>query len=119
MSTSIRHGHQKRRIVKVAAYFQEVNSDVLGPIQVQSIDGYRYAIHFTELRSRYRWIYFMKHKDEALDKLKLFLAEIKLDGFSMRELRTDNGGEYVNDAFYGLCNWKIYVENYSSPHSNS
>jgi hypothetical protein len=51
MSTSIRHNHQKRRIVKVAAYFQEeVNSDVLGPIQVQSIDGYRYAIHFTELR---------------------------------------------------------------------
>lgn len=70
----------------MAAYFQEVNSDVLGPIQVQSIDGYRYA-------SRYRWIYFMKHKDEALDKLKLFLAEIKLDGFSMRELRTDNGRE--------------------------
>lgn len=41
----------------------------------------------------------MKHKDEALDKLKLFLAKIKLDGFSMRELRTDNRGEYVNDAF--------------------
>jgi len=116
MSTSIRHGHQKRCIVKVAAYFQEVNSDVLGPIQVQSIDGYRYAIHFTELRSRYRWIYFMKHKDEALDKLKLFLAEIKLDGFSMRELRTDNGGEYVNDAFKAYAIGKFTLRT-TPPHT--
>lgn len=120
MSTSVRH-IKKRRHVKVESFFHEVNSDVLGPLQVQSICGHRYAITFTEVKSRYRWVYFMKTKDEALDKLKLFLSEIKVDGFKLKELRTDNGGEYVNDVFkdFAKGNFKLRTTPPHTPTANA
>jgi hypothetical protein len=39
----------------------------------------------------------MKHKSETLDKIKVFVSEIESLGFKLKLLKTDNGGEYVND----------------------
>ena len=52
----------RRQKIEVSAYFCEVNSDLIGPMQVQGIDGSRYAIHFTEARSHHRWLYTMNYE---------------------------------------------------------
>jgi hypothetical protein len=51
----------------------------------------------------------------------LFLVDIKLDGFSMRELRTDNGGENVNDAFkaYAIGNFTLRTTPPHTPIANA
>ncbi|GAB2303795.1 hypothetical protein Dimus_038963 [Dionaea muscipula] len=77
-----------------------VHSDVFGPVKQPSISGCRYMITFIDDYSRYTWIYFMKEKSEALDKLKLFKDEAEKEvGREIRCLRTDNGGEYTSMEF--------------------
>lgn len=106
--------HNKK--IDVTAFFCEVNSDLIGPMQVQGIDGSRYAIHFTEARSRHRWLYTMKHKDETLMKLQQFVDDIKAQGFQLKLLKTDNGGEFVNDAIKDYAKGSFVLKT-TSPHT--
>jgi hypothetical protein len=54
--------NSRARKEKINTFFQ-VNSDLIGPtMQVAGIDGSRYAITFTEAKSRMRWLYTMKAK---------------------------------------------------------
>jgi hypothetical protein len=47
-----------------------IHSDVIGPMQTQTMRGYRYIIMFTDDNSRYTEVYFMKAKSEAPAKFK-------------------------------------------------
>lgn len=90
-------------------------------MQVQGIDGSRYAIHFTEARSRHRWLYTMKHKDETLQKIKAFVDEINAQGFKLKLLKTDNSGEFVNDEVknYARGNFTLRTTPPHKPESNA
>jgi hypothetical protein len=76
-----------------------VHTDVGGPIKPTSLQGHRYYITFTDDLTRAVWIRFMKHKSEALQKLKEFKAHAETQsGCSIKRLRSDNGGEYASSA---------------------
>ena len=77
-----------------------VHSDVCGPMSVDSIGGSRYFITFTDDYSRFVVTYTMRHKDEALDKFKDYvaMAETKF-GYKVMKTRSDNGGEYCSKLF--------------------
>ena len=48
--------------------------------------------------------YFLKYKSEVFENLKLFKAHVeKQFGKFVKILRTDNGGEYVNNDVQNLC----------------
>ena len=102
-------GKKRSKKIDVTMFFNEVNSDLIGPMQVAGIDGSRYAIHFTEARSRHRWLYTMKNKSEALEKLKEFVSDIEAQGFKLRLLKTDNGGEFVNDGWNDYAAGKFHL----------
>lgn len=97
LSVSMRHKENTTEVNK-EKYFREVYCDVLGPLNLNSLQGNKYVVHFTEVRSKYRWIYFVKHKSEVLDKIKSFVGEVKAMGFNMGQLRTDCGSEFVNEG---------------------
>ena len=86
--------------------FNVVATDVIGPMDTRSITGDYYAITFTEIHSRYRWCYPIKTKDEALDALKLFTAELASYGYKIKQLKSDNGGEFTSTEFKELCKTK-------------
>jgi hypothetical protein len=90
-------------------YFSEAYTDVLGPIQTPDLQQNRYAIHFTEVTTRYKCIYFMKHKSETIDKIQEFHTWLSACGFRLRELRCDNGGEFVNDAVTDYAKGKFLL----------
>jgi transposase InsO family protein len=69
-----------------------VHSDVLGPMQTVSSDGYRYVVSFVDSFSRFVAVYFLKTKSATLDKVRQFVA----DYGTPRVLVTDNGGEYAS-----------------------
>ena len=50
--------------------------------------------------SRMKWILFLKHKSEALEKFETFknLAENQI-GRRIKCLRSDRGGEFISDDF--------------------
>ncbi len=102
--------------VNASAYFREVYSDVLGPMQVEDIYRKRYAIHFTEVFSKFRSIYFMHTKDEAVEKIKEYYEWLLSKGFKLKELRCDNGGEYVSDEVKIYANSKFTLRT-TPPHT--
>jgi len=77
-----------------------VHSDVVGPINPQSIGGRRYILTFIDDFSRRSWIYLMKTRDELPDRFKEWQAMAeKQSGEKVKTLRTDNGGEYLSTEF--------------------
>jgi transposase InsO family protein len=76
-----------------------VHADLCGPMEEDSFSGYRYFLCFKDDFTKYRSIYFLKTKSEAVDKLKVFLAEARTQGHTVKELRTDGGGEFDNVQF--------------------
>lgn len=77
-----------------------IHSDICGPMENKSLGGARYFITFIDDFTRKVHVYFLKSKAEALDKFKEFknYVENQLDK-KIKILRTDNGKEYVNEAF--------------------
>ena len=77
-----------------------VHSDVCGPMQTQSIGGSKYFVTFIDDFTRCCKVYFMKSKAEVLEKFKEFERIYSNEcGARIKAIRTDNGGEYVSQAF--------------------
>lgn len=57
--------------------FELIHSDVIGPMQTQTMSSYRYIIMFTDDDSRYTNVYFMKVKSEAPAKFKEYVAKVE------------------------------------------
>ena len=79
---------------------QLVHSDVCGPVSVQARGGYEYFVTFIDDYSRYAYVYLMQRKSETFGKFKEFLAEAEKQlGKSLKTLRSDRGGEYLDNEF--------------------
>ena len=99
-----------------------VHTDISGPMRVPSlINGHRYVINFVDDYSRLIVCYTMKYRSETLQKFKQFIADVgKPDCLEIdltnpaeedsdsstnipRTVRSDNGGEYISNAFRNYC----------------
>ena len=76
-----------------------VYSDILGPFEVPSLNGSKFAITFIDEHSKYSVVKFMSKKSQAFEKFKEYVAE---SGTPQR-LRTDNGAEYTSKQFKDYC----------------
>ncbi|GKB62975.1 zinc finger, CCHC-type containing protein, partial [Tanacetum coccineum] len=57
----------------------------------------KYFMTFIDDASRFCYVYLLHTKDEALDKFKVFNAEVKLQqGSQIKRFRNDRGGEYMD-----------------------
>jgi len=77
---------------------ERIHTDVCGPIEPSSREGYRYIINFIDEYSSMLFTYFMHTKDETSQALKSFLADIAPYG-QPKEVHSDNGTEYTNKVF--------------------
>ena len=57
-----------------------VHTDVLGPMHQESYEGFRCAIGFLDSYSRYAVMYPMRTRDEVIEKLELFIADVGSPG---------------------------------------
>jgi len=48
-------------------YLEMIYSDICGPIQVLDFWGHKYFCSFLYAKSRFKWVYLMKKKDQILD----------------------------------------------------
>ena len=79
---------------------QLVHSDVCGPLSVQARGGYEYFVTFIDDYSRYGYVYLMHKKSDTFGKFKEFMAEAEKQlGKSLKTLRSDRGGEYLDTKF--------------------
>ncbi|KAJ0522562.1 putative RNA-directed DNA polymerase [Helianthus annuus] len=77
-----------------------IHTDVCGPFRTMSRNGERYFVTFTDDYSRYGYVYLMKFKHETFEKFKEFQNEVQNQlGKTIKALRSDRGGEYINQEF--------------------
>ena len=70
-----------------------IHIDICGPFPVKSMDGYDLFITFTYDYSRFGYIYPIKERSEALDKFKIFKAEVENQhNLKIKIVRSDREG---------------------------
>ncbi|GJR41102.1 retrovirus-related pol polyprotein from transposon TNT 1-94 [Tanacetum coccineum] len=78
-----------------------LHMDLCGPMRVSSINGKKYKIVIVDDYSRFTWVKFLASKDEAPDFIIKFLKMIQVRlNASVRNIRTDNGTEFVNQTLH-------------------
>ena len=87
--------HVKKGANRSTGPLQIIHTDICGPFPIMSIDGFDSFITFTDDYSRYGYIYPIKERSEALDKFKIFKAEVENQhDLKIKIVRSDRGGEY-------------------------
>ena len=75
--------------------FERVWTDVKGKVSPKDWWGSQYIVTFTCEKTRWTYVDFAKKKSEIKDKYAQFLQWTKLQGYSVKVLNSDNGGEYT------------------------
>lgn len=74
-----------------------VHADLCGPMDVESLGGARYYLLIKDEFSHFRFLYTLKKKSEAAEKIMDYVTMVeRQQQVTLKVLRTDNGGEFVN-----------------------
>ncbi|GJZ00001.1 retrovirus-related pol polyprotein from transposon TNT 1-94 [Tanacetum coccineum] len=91
-----------------------LHMDLCGPMRVASINGKRYILVIVDDYSRFTWVRFLRTKDEGPEAIIKCIKNIQVRlNANVRNVRTDNGTEFVNQT---LCE---FYENVDISHQTS
>jgi hypothetical protein len=77
-----------------AGVLEIIHTYICGLFPIKSVDGFDSFITFMDDFSRYGYIYPIKERSEALDKFKIFKAEVENQhNIKIKLLRSDRAGE--------------------------
>lgn len=90
----------KKHAIRSTRLLDLIHTDICGPLNKPTHDGYKYFITFTDYYSRMGHVYLLAEKSSALDAFKIYKAEVEKQlEFKIKTIRSDRGGE-----FYGKYN---------------
>ncbi|GJT61503.1 retrovirus-related pol polyprotein from transposon TNT 1-94, partial [Tanacetum coccineum] len=88
--------------------------DLCGPMRVESINGKKYILVIVDNYYRFTWVKFLRSKDEAPDAIIKCIKNIQVRlNATVRNVRTDNGTEFVNQTL------RDFYENVGISHQTS
>jgi hypothetical protein len=94
----------KRASWHVSGSLQLVHSDLCGPLYSSYFSGCKNLLTFIDDFSKHTWVYYLKLKREFFDKFLAYKALVEKQlGHQIQRLRTDKGGDYVNNNFTSYC----------------
>lgn len=73
-----------------------IHADLCGPMQENSVGGAKFFICFKDDYSKFRRVFFIKHKNEVANCLRIFLNEANTKGHVIKEFLCDRGREFDN-----------------------
>ena len=101
---------------RAKAPLEFVHCDLAGPIEPVAKDGFKYALSFVDDFSGTNMIYFLRQKSDAVEATEKFLADAAPYG-KVSRLRSDNGGEFMNNRFKSLLRKRGIKHETSAPYS--
>ena len=82
--------------------------------------GKRYFMTFIDDCTRFRYVYLLKSKDEALHYFKTYKDEVENQlERKVKRLRSDRGGEYFSSEFSEFCVEHGIIHERTPPYSHS
>jgi hypothetical protein len=86
---------EKGEAKRSAGVLEIIHMNICGSFPIKYVDDFDSFITFTDDFSRYGYIYPIKKRSEALDKFKVFKAEVENQhNIKIKIVRSDHGGEY-------------------------
>jgi len=97
-----------------------IQSDEIGPMQTETMRGYRYINMFTEDQSRYTEVYFNRAKTEPPAKFQEYVAKLEKQHpkSKVSRIRVDGGGKYAShEKFLEYLAEEGIIRGVSAPYS--
>ncbi len=95
-----------------------IHSDLIGPFNNVSFNGFKYVLTFTDDYSGFITIYLLKFKSEVIESFKEYFWRTKrMFNYGINEIRCDNGTEYTNREFRNFCREKGIRIGYTIPYT--
>ncbi|GJX20979.1 retrovirus-related pol polyprotein from transposon TNT 1-94 [Tanacetum coccineum] len=80
-----------------------LHMDLYSPMRMASINEKRYILGIVDDYSRFTWVRFLRTKDEAPEAIIKCIKNIQVRlNATVRNVRTDNGTEFVNQTLHGF-----------------
>ncbi|WJX12614.1 hypothetical protein P8452_03091 [Trifolium repens] len=112
----IRMSHPMLEHQTTSKVLELLHMDLMGPMQVESLGGKRYALVVVDDYSRYTWVNFIREKSDAFDVFKELCIQVQREkGSNVVRIRSDHGREFENSKFDEFCSTEGIKHEYSSP----
>ncbi|GKA12857.1 retrovirus-related pol polyprotein from transposon TNT 1-94 [Tanacetum coccineum] len=106
--------HKPKTVNTIMEVLHTLHMDLCGPIRVQSINRKKYILIIVDDYSRFTLVKFLRSKDETPEFVVKLLKQLQVGLNKMvRNVRTDNGTEFVNKYLYA------YYESVSITHEKT
>ena len=95
-----------------------LHTDLMGPMETESIGRARYILTFVDDYSKYVWAYFLREKSEVAKRTIEHIKHVERQTEKqVKILRSDNGREYVNATLTEFCRANGIVMQTSVPYT--
>ena len=120
-STRLPHGHSQYQPTHAGRL---VHADIVGPFVSSFFGGYKYALVLVDDHTRFKFVYFLKAKSEAPERVRTFIASMNAHASSkspapvriVGSLHTDNAGEFLSRKFTELLDSELVAQTTCPPH---
>ena len=107
---------KSKNVISTNRPLELIHIDLFGPSRVASLNGSRYAFVLVDDYSRFTWVIFLKHKNDAFNEFSIFCKRIQNQkSTSIISIRSDHGGEFENELFANYCDQHGISHTFSFP----
>ena len=101
----VRNSFKSKNLVSTSRLLELLHVDLFGPMDMISMGGKSYGFVIIDDYSRFTWIYFLAHKDEALHTFIRHCKKVQNEkGLTLINVKSNYGGEFENHGFESSCN---------------
>ena len=98
--------------------FALVHMDLAGPMRTKSIQGSFYYYIIVDDNTRFKWVFFLRTKDQAFEKFKIFYAFVHTQfNTTLKLIRSDRGGEFLSTEFIKFMDNKGIEHQLTAPYT--
>jgi transposase InsO family protein len=109
---------KSKNVISTTRPLQLLHMDLFGPTRTPSLGGRYYCLVVVDDFSRFTWVMFLAHKDEAFPSFTKLCRKVQNEkGFVISNIRTDHGRELENSLFEKYCDDHGIDHNFSAPHT--
>jgi hypothetical protein len=110
----VKTSFKRKNDISIDIPLELLHINLFGPTRTRSISGNRYVFIIVDDFTRYTRVLFLNLKMKQFMNYKIFKEIWKWKGFSIINIKSDHGGEFISDLFEMFYEEKGYHHNFST-----